>query len=127
MKRHMISLKRVKILLALAGLTLFSITTVTIPSKPSSAQEHKLVKPEWLVMPKGYPEGFHGWGRIDYIGDNEIVINDIEYTLSLYVNYHTPTNLAYATKDLFVPGVLAGFLLNSRNDILSLWMITRKE
>lgn len=127
MKRYMISLKKVKILLALAGLTLFSITTVAFPSEPSSAQQHKLVKPEWWVMPKGYPEGFHGWGRIDSIGENEIVINDIKYSLSLYVNYHTPTDLAFATKDLFVPGVLAGFLLNSRNEILSLWMITRKE
>ena len=126
MKRNMKSLKKVKVLLALTGLTLFLITTAVFPSKPASAQQDNLVKPEWWVMPKGYPEGFHGWGRIDSIGEDEIVINDIKYSLSLYVNYHTPTDLAFATKDLFIPGVLAGFLLNSRNEILSLWMITGK-
>ena len=117
--------KKTKRLTAIAGLALL-IITLAIPVFQASAQQHRLVKPEW-VMPEGYPEWFHGWGRIGYIGDDKIVINDFEFTLSPRVDYHTPTSPSYAYKDLFVPGVLAGFLFNSQNEIISLWMITMEQ
>jgi len=124
MNRHRISLKTMKILLTISGLTLFLITAA-IPPNNSSAQEHRLVKPEW-VMPESYPEWFHGWGRIGYIDEDKIVINDFEFRLSPYVEYHTPTS-AYARKALFTPGKLVGFLFNEEDEITSLWLITMEK
>ena len=120
MREYRISLKWIKTITVLVGLALLFVT-IAIPSGPSFAQ-HRLVKPEW-VMPEHYPEWFHGWGRIGYIGENEITINDIAFRLSPYAEYHTPT-IPDAYKSLFTPGKLVGFLFDSESTIISLWLIT---
>ena len=123
MKRYRILLKEMKIMLALTGLILFVIL-FSVPPDCSSA-DRELFRPEW-IMPEGYPEWFHGWGRIGYIGEDEISINDIHLRLSPFVTYHTPTE-NYARKDLFTKGKLVGFLFNEENEIISLWLITMED
>jgi hypothetical protein len=123
MKRCRILMKRMKIILALTGLVLFVIPFVVPPD--CSSAERQLFRPEW-VMPEGYPEFFHGWGRIGYIGEDEISVNDIHLRLSPSVTYHTPTE-RYARKALFTKGKLVGFLFNDENEIISLWLITMED
>ena len=80
-----------------------------------------LVKPEWL-MPKHYPEGFHGWGRIGYIDSKRIVINDMDYKLSPYIEYNSPQRLNDSIY-LFKVGKEVGFLLDNMGEIDTLWLI----
>jgi hypothetical protein len=86
----------------------------------SYAQRY-LVKPEWL-MPKHYPEGFHGWGRIGYIDSKEIVINDMNYRLSPFIEYNSPQRLNDSIY-LFKVGKEVGFLLDDKGEIDTLWLI----
>ncbi|MBW1767457.1 MAG: hypothetical protein JRJ65_10460 [Deltaproteobacteria bacterium] len=120
MREYGMSLKKIKIILFFMGLGLFCFTIVI--TSGSSYAQHRLVKPEW-VMPEHYPEWFHGWGRIGYIGENEITINDMAFRLSPYAEFHTPT-IPDAYKSLFSPGKLVGFLYDSESTIISLWLIT---
>ena len=123
MKRYRILFKEMKIMLALTGLVLFVIL-FSVPPDCGSA-ERELFRPEW-VMPEDYPEFFHGWGRIGYIGEDEISVNDIHLRLSPSVIYNTPTE-RYARKALFTKGKLVGFLFNDENEIISLWLITMED
>ena len=123
MKRCRILFKGMKTILALTGLVLFLLPFI-IPPNCSSA-ERELIRPEW-IMPEGYPEFFHGWGRIGYIGEYEISIIDIHLRLSPSVIYNTPT-ARYARKALFTKGKLVGFLFNDENEIISLWLITMED
>lgn len=112
------SLKMTKTILICIGLALFFANAV-IPSGISHAQRG--VKPE-VVLPKNYPNGFDGFGRIDRIAKNEVVIDDTLIPLASYVLYHTPEEMD-APSYLFVPGKLVGFMKNSENAIESLWLI----
>ena len=80
-----------------------------------------LVKPEWL-MPDHYPEGFHGWGRIGYIDSKEIVINDIVFVLSPFIEYNSTAYLNDSIY-LFTLGKNVGFLLDNKDEVTSLWLI----
>ena len=120
MEEYRISQKGIKAILALVCFSLFFVS-IASPSSLCFA-EHRLVKPEW-VMPKHYPEWFHGWGRIGYISETEIVINDFSFPLSPYANFHTP-DTPNASRRVFVPGKLAGFLFDSEDVIVSVWLIT---
>ena len=87
--------------------------------------EYRRVKPEW-VMPENYPGWFHGWGKIGYFEGNEIVINDMDYRLSNSVKFHTPEH-ELASRYEFSVGKLAGFLFDENGEIVSLWLITKKN
>ena len=82
------------------------------------------VKPEW-VMPRHYPHGFHGMGYIDGITEAQVVIDEHLIKLSPDVEYNTPTE-KNAPKAIFKPGKRVGYLLNSKNEIRSLWLIERE-
>ena len=101
--------------------SLLIVFTCSISVFLSIAHAQKLVKPEW-VMPDHYPEYFHGWGRIGYIDSKEIVINDIAFRLSPYIEYHSPDTLRDSVY-LFKVGKLAGFLFDEAGEIDSLWLI----
>ena len=101
-----------------AALALF-IAGAAIPSGLSYAGDR--VKPE-MVLPKGYPDGFHAWGRIDRIGKEKVVIDDELFDLSPGVTYNTPTRLD-ASKAFFKPGALVGVVTNSKFEVLSLWLL----
>jgi len=111
-------LKRIKYIIICIGLAIFFVSIV-IPSGVSYAQRR--VKPEW-VLPEHYPYGFDGWGQIDVIADDEIVIDDSLYKLSPSVEYSTPTE-KYATRNSFSAGKIVGFITNSKREIVSLWLI----
>ena len=112
------SLNTTKTILICIGLALFLANTA-IPSSISYAQRG--VKPE-VVLPKHYPNGFDGFGRIDRIAVDEVVIDDDLIPLASYVLYNTPKEMN-APSYLFVPGSLVGFIKNSENAIESLWLI----
>ena len=81
------------------------------------------VKPEW-VMPRHYPFGFHGMGHIDRITQDKVVIDEHLHKLSPQVKYHTPA-LENAPSDDIKPGKKVGYILNSKNEITSIWLIER--
>ena len=114
------SLNTTKISFICIGLALFLANTA-VPSSISYAQRQ--VKPE-VVLPKHYPNGFDGFGRIDRIATDEVVIDDTLIPLSPYISYHTPEEKD-APSYLFVPGSLVGFIKNSENAIESLWLIEK--
>jgi len=120
-ENNRVSPGRVKHILIGLGLIIFFMG---MAAPPGVSPEERLVKPEW-VMPKHYPKGFHGWGRIGYISEDEIAINDISFPLSPYIEYNTP-EWANTTKEDFFPGKMVGYLLNSANEIISLWLIEMK-
>jgi hypothetical protein len=82
------------------------------------------VKPEWR-MPDFYPaDGFDGMGLINDISlkDGMVVINDTEFKLSPYAEYHTPT-YKNAPGALFRQGDKVGYILDSEKNITSMWLI----
>ena len=111
-------LGRIKHILICAGLALF-IAGVAIPSGLTYAERR--VKPE-IVLPKHYPNGFNGYGHIDSIERDNIVIDDSFYRLSPDVQYNTPT-VKNASKAFFRVGDRVGFLTNSEDEIISLWLL----
>ncbi len=107
-------------ILICTGLALF-LFSIAIP--PSVGLAQRKVKPEW-VMPKHYPNGFDGMGRIDSIAVDrgEIVIDERMLKLSPSVEYHTPTE-SNASSALFGPGSLVGYIIDSEDQIKSIWLI----
>ena len=75
-----------------------------------------------VVLPGHYPDKFDGTGHIDRIGDNEIVIDDSLYRISSFVKYHTPKT-SNTSSGWFRAGDLVGFIKNSNNEIISLWLM----
>ena len=100
------------------GLALF-LVSIGIPGDPSYAQ--KRYKPE-VVLPLDYPDGFHGFGPIDALNEDWIVIGDIFIKLSPFVTFHTPTKMNSHMDD-FNTGDRVGYLKNSEGEITSLWLI----
>ena len=82
-------------------------------------QKHK---GEW-IQPEGYPlGGFDGWGRIDRISGDTLVMDDTVYTLSPSVKYHTE-NAGNVSSSWLKKGNLAGFIKNNAGEVISLWRI----
>ena len=73
-------------------------------------------------FPDYYPEKFNAIGNIDRIAEDEIVVGDTLYRLSLSVTYHTPT-IRDASKHLFFVGSIVGFMTDSDREVTSLWLI----
>jgi hypothetical protein len=86
------------------------------------------VKPEWK-MPDYYPaEGFDGMGYINDIAirDDRVVIDDSEFRISPYTEYHTLT-FENAPGALFKEGDRVGYVLGSEKTITSMWLIVIKR
>lgn len=92
---------------------------------PASVKcEEQKVIPEW-IMPQHYPPaGFDGFGRINRISAQEVVIDDGLLKLARLVNYATPTNES-AARSNFEEGDLVGYLKNSEDEIISMWLIEK--
>ena len=115
---RIISSGKLKHILVCLGLALF-LVSVVIPADLSHAQ--KRYKPE-VVLPPQYPDGFHGFGRIDVLYEDRIVIGDLSIKLTPFVTYHTPTNMnSYSAE--FNIGDLVGYMKNLDGEIKSLWLI----
>ena len=70
----------------------------------------------------GYPIVFDERGKIDIIADDVLVVDDTAFKLSGNVIYNTPHN-TYAQKSQFNVGDLIGLKLNSRGQVISVWLI----
>ncbi len=135
---RVIYFRKLRHILVCSGLALFMVCAV-IPGNPIHAQEPgepeefgtpespipihdgKRYKPE-VVLPLQYPNGFHGYGRIDVLDEDGVIIADVFIKLAPYVTYHTPTNMdSYMAE--FNPGDLVGWLKNLEGEIISLWLI----
>ena len=84
---------------------------------PSAASEPRGV-------PDYYPETFDGIGRIDRLGDDQIVIDDGTKGLASGVTFATPSS-HYAGRGLFRIGCTVGYLLDREGNIQSLWLLKR--
>jgi hypothetical protein len=103
------------------GLTLSFYITAGLFCPVISAQDP--VKPE-IVLPDGYPDGFDGFGRIDRISEEEIVIDDVLYPLSSYAEYHIPYNLT-SVRSMFNKGDMVGYEFDVNKAIRHLWLIKK--
>jgi hypothetical protein len=81
----------------------------------------KIFLEEWK-LPDFYPRGFDGYGRIDKIYEDRIIINDSSKKLSSSVAYAVPSS-PNASKSSFREGNTVGYLLDQRREIISLWLI----
>lgn len=81
----------------------------------------KIFNEEWK-LPGFYPRGFNGYGRIDMIFADRIVISDMSRNLSSSVVYGVPSS-AQPSKSAFRVGQMVGYLLDHRREIVSLWLI----
>lgn len=118
MKRNRKYLIR-KIILCLA-LAAF-LTAGVIPAGVGQAERR--VKGEW-VLPEHYPDGFHGYGHIDRMAADEIIIDDSVLKLAPDATYATPGSEIAASSD-FKLGDLVGYIKNAKNEVESLWLIKR--
>jgi hypothetical protein len=110
-------IRQVILCLALAAF----LTAGVIPAGVGQAERR--VKGEW-VLPKHYPDGFHGYGYLDRIAQDEIIINDSVLKLAPSAIYATPGSEIAASSD-FKLGDLVGYLKNAKNEVESLWLISR--
>lgn len=119
MSKHRIKFSgRLKQTLVCIGLVLFFMS---VGITESFSQAPKRYKPE-AELPIEYPDGFHGFGPIDALREDVIVIGDMLIKLSPSVTFHTPTNMNSYPAD-FNKGDLVGYLKNSEGEITSLWLI----
>ncbi len=102
--------------IALAGFFL----TMGLAADTGYAQG-RYYREEWK-LPDFYPRGFDGYGVIDRLTDNEMVISDTFFKLSFDVNYNTPSRRN--TSDYyFKTGRRVAYLLDENREIESLWLI----
>ena len=81
----------------------------------------KIFLEEWK-LPDFYPRGFDGYGRIDKIFADRIIINDSSKKLSSRAVYGVPSS-PHASKSSFQVGNTVGYLLDHQKEIVSLWLI----
>ena len=81
----------------------------------------KIFLEEWK-LPKFYPRGFDGYGRLDMIFEDRLVISDSSRKLSSSVVYATPSS-SHASKSAFREGNTVAYLLDQNREIVSLWLI----
>jgi len=106
----------------MAAIALALITAgICIPANAGAGGQK--VKGEW-ILPAYYPKGFDGYGYINRIAANEVVIDDSIYRLSPAATYSTLSSVMATIGD-FVEGDLVGYLTNSEQEIISLWLIKK--
>ena len=117
-KKEQISLERLRHMLVCTGVAI-CLVGAAMPDGLSHAQRR--YKPE-VKLPTFYPDGFHGYGRLDRIDRDEVVIRDSLKRLAPAVTYHTPDN-KNATRAYFKSGDLVGYMIDSDSQVFSLWLI----
>jgi hypothetical protein len=73
-------------------------------------------------LPGFYPQGFDGYGHIDRLDMDEIVIDDSLLKLAYNVRYNTPRRKNTTDSDFGV-GNVVGYLVNGEGQVVSLWLI----
>jgi len=101
------------------GLTMVFVLSA-VPGNFSYAQG-RIMREDWKV-PEFYPRGFDGYGKIEKIERDRIVIDDTAYKFSPGIKFATP-NDRNAGINAFSEGDTVAFLLNKDRQITSLWYI----
>jgi hypothetical protein len=102
-------------------LILCLVAPVVLPEV--SQAQGRYFKEEWLgLLPDFYPRGFDGYGHIDRITFEQVVIDDAFFKLAPDVRYSTPRR-KNASINSFETGRLVGYILNDSHEIESLWFI----
>jgi hypothetical protein len=91
-----------------------------VPGDFSYAQG-RFMREEWKV-PKFYPRGFDGYGKIEKIEDNGVVIADTGWKFSPDIKFATPED-RNAGIYAFSEGDTVAYLVNKDREITSLWYI----
>ena len=91
-----------------------------VPANFSYAQG-RFMKEDWKV-PDFYPKGFDGYGRIDTIDQDGVVIDDTIWKFSRQVQFATPRD-RNAGISSFSVGDTVAFILNEDKEVISLWYI----
>jgi hypothetical protein len=77
---------------------------------------------EWKV-PEFYPQkGFDGYGKIERIDQDGVVIDDTVWKFSRRIRFATPRD-RNAGISAFSEGDTVAFLLNEEREVTSLWYI----
>jgi hypothetical protein len=97
------------------------VAGICIPASAGAGEQK--VKGEW-ILPEHYPAGFDGYGYINRIAAEEVVIDDSLLRLSPAVIYTTLISVMAGSDD-FRDGDLVGYLTNSEHEIISLWLIEK--
>jgi len=105
-----------------AGIALALIVAGLCIPADAGAGEQKF-KGEW-ILPAYYPKGFDGYGYVNRISVDEWVIDDSIYRLSPEATYSTLSSVMATIGD-FVEGDLVGYLTDSEDKIISLWLIKK--
>ena len=126
-----------KVLLICLGLALF-LGSAGINITPSHAQEQeegageslppedpvqtkRVYKPE-VVLPDGYPQGFHGFGLLNFLKEDGAIIEDHLIMMSESATFNTPTRRDCSRFE-FNEGDLVGWLTGLDGKIKSLWLL----
>jgi hypothetical protein len=91
-----------------------------VPGDFSYAQG-RFMREEWKV-PKFYPRGFDGYGKIEAIENDGVIIDDTGWKFSRNIKFATPRD-RHAGITAFSVGDTVAFLLNEKREIISLWYI----
>jgi len=111
-----------KIKQIIAGMALALIVAGICLPAGVSAGEGK-VRGEW-ILPENYPAGFDGYGYINRIAADEVVIDEALFRVSPAIIYATPNSIMAKIGD-FTDGDLVGYLTDSEQVIVSLWLIEK--
>ena len=74
---------------------------------------------------QGYPLDFSGRGRIDRIGDGEIVIGDGLFKVNSGVRFNRPNQLGTSMSN-FSAGEKIGFIIDKKGNLKSVWLLKKK-
>ncbi len=92
-----------------------------VPRNFSYAEEGLYMREEWKV-PKFYPRGFDGYGKIERIDQDGVVIDDTGWKFSRQIRFATPRD-RNAGVSSFSAGDTVAYLLNENREVISLWYI----
>ena len=101
------------------GLTMVFVLSA-VPGNLSYAQG-RFLREEWK-LPKFYPRGFDGYGQIEKIAHDSVVIGDTTWKFSRPMRFATPGD-PHAGINAFSAGDTVAYLLNEKREIKSLWYI----
>ncbi|UCD81122.1 MAG: hypothetical protein JSW26_06750 [Desulfobacterales bacterium] len=111
---------KIKQILAAIGLALM-VVGICVPASVSGSERR--VKGEW-ILPEHFPKGFDGYGYVNRITAEEVVIDDALLRISPSATYATRISVVASSGD-FGEGDLVGYLTNSEQEIISLWLIKK--
>ena len=91
-----------------------------VPGNFSYAQG-RIMREEWK-LPDFYPQGFDGYGKIEKIEADNVVIGDTTWKFSRGIKFATPRDRNTGIH-AFSEGDTVAYLLNAKREITSLWYI----